>query len=197
MKRFAATHLILLGLILAGVGVSPLPLQAGTTKKTGTKATASSTAAKKKTVSSVKKTAGGSTASSKVSTKKKTAATSSTASSRRGKGSKKSSRKEVGQRAPTADRVSEIQQALAKDGSFAGTANGKWDDSTVEAMKKFQAGHGLNPTGKLDARTLNQLGLGSKTAGLGAPSRPVRVSSTAAPLGGTQSGVTNAEISNP
>src|SRR5579859_6540503 len=70
------------------------------------------------------------------------------------KTSKHSKRRERGQKAPTPDRITEIQQALAKDGSFTGTPSGKWNDSTVEAMKKFQAGHGLNPSGKLDALTL-------------------------------------------
>ena len=77
--------------------------------------------------------------------------------------------RERGQKAPTSDRISEIQQALAKDGSYAGSPTGKWDDSTVEAMKKFQESHGLPPTGKLDARTLQQLGLGSGTAGVAPP----------------------------
>jgi peptidoglycan hydrolase-like protein with peptidoglycan-binding domain len=58
---------------------------------------------------------------------------------------------------------------LAKDGSFAGKPNGKWDASTVEATRKFQEAHGLNPSGKLDAKTLMQLGLGSPTAGVAAP----------------------------
>ena len=82
---------------------------------------------------------------------------------------RRSGRRERGQKAPTSDRISEIQQALAKDGSYAGKPNGKWDDSTVEAMRKFQESHGLNPTGKLDAKTLQQLGLGSGTAGAAPP----------------------------
>ena len=80
-----------------------------------------------------------------------------------------SKRRERGQQAPTPERITEIQQALAKDGSYAGKPNGEWDDSTVEAMRKFQESHGLNPTGKLDARTLQQLGLGSRIAGVAAP----------------------------
>ena len=108
------------------------------------------------------------------------------ASARGGKSSKRTtthvkSRRDRGQKAPTASRISEIQQALAKDGSFSGAPNGKWDDSTVNAMKKFQASHGLNASGKLDAKTLQQLGLGSQTAGLGAPTAPVRISSTSGP----------------
>jgi peptidoglycan hydrolase-like protein with peptidoglycan-binding domain len=95
------------------------------------------------------------------------------------KSSKHSNRRERGQKAPAPERISEIQQALAKDGSFSGTASGKWDDSTVEAMKKFQAGHGLNPSGKLDALTLQKLGLGSQTAGVAAPIPPIASSSMA------------------
>lgn len=93
-------------------------------------------------------------------------------------------RRERGQKAPAPERISEIQQALAKDGSFAGTPNGKWDASTVEAMRKFQAAHGLNPSGKLDAPTLQKLGLGSKTAGVAAPVPPVSASSLTPPTSG-------------
>lgn len=116
--------------------------------------------------------------SSAQSTAKKKAQSGST--SHKGK-STKSSRRQVGQKAPTPQRVSEIQQALAKNGAYAGTPNGKWDASTVEAMKKFQGAHGLNPSGKLDARTLQQLGLGSQTAGIAPPTPAVRISSTDSP----------------
>jgi peptidoglycan hydrolase-like protein with peptidoglycan-binding domain len=106
--------------------------------------------------------------------------------SRKGK-SGKSSRRQVGQKAPTPQRISEIQQALAKNGAYAGAPNGKWDTSTVEAMKKFQGVHGLNPSGKLDAKTLQQLGLGSQTAGIAPPTPAVRISSTNVQQGGPQS----------
>jgi Putative peptidoglycan binding domain len=95
--------------------------------------------------------------------------------------SRRSGRRERGQKAPTPDRISEIQQALAKDGSFSGKPNGKWDDSTIEATRKFQEAHGLNPTGKLDAKTLQQLGLGSQTAGVAPPMPPVNASSLQKP----------------
>jgi peptidoglycan hydrolase-like protein with peptidoglycan-binding domain len=105
---------------------------------------------------------------------KKSAASKPAGSSHRSKSSRKSSkRRERGQKAPTPERISEIQQALAKDGSFSGKPNGKWDDSTIEATRKFQEAHGLNPTGKLDAKTLQQLGLGSQTAGVAPPMPPV------------------------
>jgi peptidoglycan hydrolase-like protein with peptidoglycan-binding domain len=93
------------------------------------------------------------------------------------KSSKRSKRRQPGQKAPAPERISEIQQALAKDGSFNGAPNGKWDGSTVEATRKFQASHGLNPSGKLDAPTLQKLGLGSRTAGVAAPMPPITSSS--------------------
>ncbi len=103
-----------------------------------------------------------------------TAKTKST-SGKSGKSSgKKSSRtkKVRGQAAPTPDRINEIQAALTEKGAFAGEPTGKWDDSTVEAMKKFQTDNHLNPTGKIDASTLQKLGLGSETAGVAAPTPP-------------------------
>ncbi len=104
--------------------------------------------------------------------------------SRRAKSSRRSGRQR-GQKAPDPQRIIQIQQALAKDGSFAGTPNGKWDASTVEGMKKFQAAHGLNPSGKMDAKTLQQLGLGSQTAGIAPPLPPM--SSAAAAITPSQS----------
>jgi peptidoglycan hydrolase-like protein with peptidoglycan-binding domain len=111
----------------------------------------------------------------------------STSSKTSGKSSRRSKKvssrkKQKGQMAPTPDRISEIQQALAKDGAFSGSPNGKWDDSTVEAMKKFQSLHSLNPSGKLDALTLEKLGLGSQTAGVAEPIAPPNSSSR---LGGS------------
>jgi murein L,D-transpeptidase YcbB/YkuD len=105
--------------------------------------------------------------------------------SHRGKTSKtssKSSRREKGQKAPTPERITQIQQALAKNGTYSASPNGKWDDSTVEAMRSFQETHGLNPTGKLDAKTLQQLGLGGQTAGVAPPMLPPGSSSTSSRL---------------
>jgi len=82
------------------------------------------------------------------------------------------SRRVKGQAAPTPERINEIQMALAKKGFYAGEPTGKWDDDSTEAITKFQAANGLTPTGKYDAWTLQKLGLGSETAGLGAPTAP-------------------------
>jgi peptidoglycan hydrolase-like protein with peptidoglycan-binding domain len=127
---------------------------------------------------------GASLASAQTTASKKSTTFKSGGSTHRKKSSKKSRGRERGQKAPAPERISEIQQALAKDGSFSATPNGKWDESTVEAMKKFQDAHGLNPTGKLDAKTLTQLGLGSRTAGVAPPLPPV--SSTTAVIAPTQ-----------
>jgi peptidoglycan hydrolase-like protein with peptidoglycan-binding domain len=99
------------------------------------------------------------------------------ARTRHAKSAKKTTRRERGQKVPAPERISEIQTALARDGSFNGKPSGQWDASTVDAMKRFQETHGLNPSGKLDAKTLQKLGLGSQTAGLAAPIPPVSSSS--------------------
>jgi peptidoglycan hydrolase-like protein with peptidoglycan-binding domain len=95
--------------------------------------------------------------------------------------SSRSKRRERGQQAPTPERITEIQQALAKGGSYTGKPTGKWDDSTAEAMRKFQESHSLSPTGKLDARSLQLLGLGSPIAGVAAPPHSTTTSRLTAP----------------
>jgi peptidoglycan hydrolase-like protein with peptidoglycan-binding domain len=82
---------------------------------------------------------------------------------------RKTSRREPKQKAPTPQRIEEIQSALSRDGYYQGSPNGKWDSGTVDAMRRFQQEHGISPTGKLDAMSLQKLGLGSDVAGLGAP----------------------------
>ena len=66
------------------------------------------------------------------------------------------SRREPTQKAPTPARISEIQSALARNGYYQGQPNGKWDSNTVSAMQKFQSGNGLEPSGKLNALSLQK-----------------------------------------
>jgi len=73
---------------------------------------------------------------------------------------------------PAADRTEEIQSALGRGGFYSGNPSGRWDGGTQEALRRFQTANGLPPTGKLDALSLQKLGLGSDVAGLSAP-RPV------------------------
>jgi peptidoglycan hydrolase-like protein with peptidoglycan-binding domain len=121
--------------------------------------------------------AAGQGAAMKRTTKSSASSASSSKSKTRKASSKKGRRTERGQQAPTVDRISEIQTALSKDRSYSGAPSGKWDDSTVAAMRNFQSTHGLNPSGKLDARTLEKLGLGSQTAGVAAPINPKNATS--------------------
>jgi peptidoglycan hydrolase-like protein with peptidoglycan-binding domain len=184
MKIVRAVLLVLLTSSLAGLGVPASFSQtaAGARSKTasGAKTTSAQssqarTASKKESAasSSVKSHATPSTTTKKNSTKLSGKNSTSAAKKAFSKSSSsKRNRKQPGQKAPTADRVSEIQVALAKDGSFQGSPSGKWDEATTTAMRRFQASHGLNPSGKLDAPTLQRLGLGSEIAGVAAPTPP-------------------------
>lgn len=91
----------------------------------------------------------------------------------------------VKQKAPTPARISEIQSALARNGYYRGDPNGKWDSSTVSGLQKFQAANGLDSTGKLDALTLQKLGLGSDIAGVAAPQPPAAPGSAPSPAKGS------------
>ena len=66
------------------------------------------------------------------------------------------------QGAPTPERYKEIQQALTTKGFFDGPASGVWDQTSVEALKRFQVAQNLEPSGKLDSMSLIALGLGPK-----------------------------------
>jgi peptidoglycan hydrolase-like protein with peptidoglycan-binding domain len=143
------------GLILAVMAAGSLGLPAGAAQSTAQAATAP---AAHKTTGTPRSTPAA------TSSKKKSASVKSS--------NKKKSKKVKGQAAPTPERISEIQAALAKKGLTEVSPTGKWDDSTAEAVRKFQSSNGLNPTGKLDALTLQKLGLGSETAGLAVPTPP-------------------------
>lgn len=57
-------------------------------------------------------------------------------------------------------RVEEIQQALIREGALNGPPTGVWDDSTKDAMRRYQSNNGFSPTGLPDAKSLMKLGLG-------------------------------------
>jgi hypothetical protein len=84
-------------------------------------------------------------------------------------------------KAPTPARISEIQSALARGGYYEADPNGKWDAKTVAAVRRFQSDNNLDATGKLDAPTLQKLGLGSDIAGVSAPKPIVPASCCDAP----------------
>jgi peptidoglycan hydrolase-like protein with peptidoglycan-binding domain len=123
-------------------------------------------------------------------------ASSSTTASTKKKSSKKhhASKREPTQKAPTPERISEIQSALAHGGYYQGTPNGKWDSNTISAMQKFQSDNGLSNSGKIDAPSLQKLGLGSGTAGVDAPKpiTPKPATSTPAAASTSAANATNA-----
>jgi len=82
-------------------------------------------------------------------------------------------RREPTQKAPTPARITEIQTALEHRGYYQGNPNGKWDSNTVSAMQKFQSDNALESSGKINALSLQKLGLGSSIAGVSAP-KPVQ-----------------------
>ena len=108
-----------------------------------------------------------------------------------------SSKREPTQKAPTPQRISEIQSALARGGYYQGTPNGKWDSNTVAAMQKFQSENGLSSSGKIDATSLQKLGLGSGTAGVDAPKPAAPPSSAANPSASVPPSTTTTAASVP
>jgi peptidoglycan hydrolase-like protein with peptidoglycan-binding domain len=94
---------------------------------------------------------------------------------------KKASSKTRRQLAPEPARIKEIQGALAREGFYQGEPTGKWDEATVAAMKSFQESKGLQPTGKIEALSLQKLGLGSPVAGLAPPAPQASAASASAP----------------
>lgn len=84
-------------------------------------------------------------------------------------------------KAPSQDRTQEIQSALQRGGFYSGDPTGKWDSSTQDSLRRFQAANGLPPTGKLDALSLQKMGLGSDVAGVSAPRQTTPSNPSASP----------------
>src|ERR1035441_10908068 len=103
---------------------------------------------------------------------------------------KRHSKSEPKQKAPSPDRISEIQSALSRGGYYQGDPNGKWDSNTVAAVQKFQSANGIEANGKLDAPTLQKLGLGSDIAGVSAP-KPIPPSANPAPTSNAPAALTS------
>jgi peptidoglycan hydrolase-like protein with peptidoglycan-binding domain len=75
--------------------------------------------------------------------------------------SKKSRKGRVrGQKAIDGDRVRQIQQALIREHYLKGEPSGKWDDSTQQALHRYQSDQGWQSKSVPDSRALIRLGLG-------------------------------------
>jgi hypothetical protein len=67
------------------------------------------------------------------------------------------------QMAPSPDRYREIQGALAAKGFLSpDDATGSWNQTSSDALKKFQAEQNLESSGKINSLSLIALGLGPK-----------------------------------
>ena len=169
LSCIGSVGLLIVAALVAGAARAPVASAAVSARQDTTAHKSSSTHKKTGTGTHHSSTASGTNSASQGSVKASSNGSKATHSR---SASRKKTKKVKGQQAPTTDRINEIQEALASKGAFTGTPTGKWDDPTVDAMKKFQASHGLTATGKLDALTLQKLGLGSQTAGLAAPIAP-------------------------
>ena len=75
---------------------------------------------------------------------------------------KHSSRKKrpKGQQKIDSERAQAIQEALIREHYLTGEANGSWNQSSEEAMRRYQADHGWQSKTVPDSRALISLGLG-------------------------------------
>ncbi|HVW84649.1 MAG TPA: peptidoglycan-binding domain-containing protein [Bryobacteraceae bacterium] len=88
------------------------------------------------------------------------------------------------QASPTPERYKEIQAALAQKGYLKSEPTGVWNQESVAALRQFQTDRKLDPTGKITAASLIDLGLGpsntqsiasGKPADAATPAEPSRV----------------------
>lgn len=69
-------------------------------------------------------------------------------------------RRRLAQLRPEPKRIAEIQQALIQAGYLHHEASGNWDDTTRDAMRRYQEERGFPATGLPEAKSLMKLGLG-------------------------------------
>ena len=82
------------------------------------------------------------------------------ASARRRRHRKEPFRSRLARQKLQPERIEEIQRGLIQAGYLNEEPNGKWDDSTRQAMRSFQHAHGFPETGLPEAKSLMKLGLG-------------------------------------
>jgi|ERR1700722_17555830 len=73
---------------------------------------------------------------------------------------KKKSVKARGQQKIDSERATSIQEALIREHYLSGTASGTWNQSSEDAMRRYQADHGWQTKEVPDSRALIKLGLG-------------------------------------
>ncbi len=95
-------------------------------------------------------------------TKSNAAATTHKTSGKRSSSHKRSKKKATarGQQKIDPQRAQEIQEALIREHYLSGEAAGAWNQSSEDAMRRYQADHGWQSKTVPDARALISLGLG-------------------------------------
>lgn len=99
----------------------------------------------------------------------------------RSRHSRKMAWKYRGQQRPDAERTRAIQEALLRQNYLHGEPSGVWDQTTRNAMARFQEDHGWQTKMVPDSRALIALGLGPSTDGL---INPETAMTSAPPAGG-------------
>lgn len=99
-----------------------------------------------------------------------------------------------GQKAIDSDRVREIQQALIREHYLKGEPSGKWDESTQQALHRYQSDQGWQSKTVPDSRALIRLGLGPDSEHLLNPESAMTMS--AAPTKQTTASRSTAKFSS-
>jgi hypothetical protein len=126
-----------------------------TSAKPAAKSTATTGAKKHKPSSKASTSSSGKSASGSSKSSKARAA-----SSKKYSGSGKKTAKARGQQKIDSERAQEIQEALIREHYLTGEATGTWNQSSEEAMRRFQADQGWQTKQVPDSRALIKLGLG-------------------------------------
>lgn len=72
----------------------------------------------------------------------------------------------VGQQRPAPERIQEIERALVERGYLSGEPDGNWDQTSMDALRRFQQSQNLSADGRLSSMSLIALGLGSRQNGV-------------------------------
>jgi len=107
------------------------------------------------------------TSSKKSSSSHKSVSSSKSTKSASGKSRKKSGKAVArGQRGIESERTRQIQEALIREHYLSGEPTGQWDQSTKDALTKYQDANGWQTKSLPDSRALIKLGLGPDKKGL-------------------------------
>jgi hypothetical protein len=187
----ASSAIFLFALLTAGVSYSQ-PQQsnsspAAPSDKTPAKKNTTSTTVRPKTATHTKShtSAAGSSASHRSGGKTSASARKAGKKSRRNVSARSKGQQKKGQQKIDGERAQQIQTALIREHYMDGEPSGVWDDSTQQAMQRYQADHGWQSKTTPDARALIKLGLGPDQEHLLNPDKAMTSASTAVNSSGT------------